>query len=285
MVVLAIAVLVTWMTPAPAPVASGGPPVTMDPRVVAAELVPLAPELTQASAEMLARAMPGSSGPPLAEMGLLFATRGFDRMERADLLELGALLDELYATLPPPDRDWMRGYMHSMRDGTLTKEASVRGRQLLTQAVNLLPPERRARLQTLIEKATRAAVDARRIAENRTPPPATPVAAPMVGFQPQPPNSPGPEPAGLTPSQRPSPAKDEAYWRGRMKEARDKVAKLKEKVDELDRITQQDLVSTSKWVAELGKAREELAAAERAIGDLEEEGRRAGALPGWLREQ
>jgi hypothetical protein len=69
-----------------------------------------------------------------------------------------------------------------------------------------------------------------------------------------------------------------------MKDAREKVARLKKEVDELDRITRQNLGATSKRAAELAKAREELAAAERAIPEIEEEARRAGALPGWLRE-
>jgi hypothetical protein len=286
MVVLAIAVVATWMGGGTAPIAppaSGRPVPSVDPRVVANELIGLAPELTPASAEMLARAMPGASGPPLAEMGLLFASRGFDLMERGELLELGQLVDEVYATLPPPDRDWMGEYMRLLRDGSLTKEASARGRQLLTQGVGLLPAERRARLQVLIEKAIGAALEARRKAEGRTPPP-TLVAGPWPAFVPQPPNSPGAEQGGVVPSPSSSPARDEAYWRKRMKEARDKVASLKQQVDELDRITKQNLGSTSKWLGELGKAREELTAAERAIGDLEEEARRAGALPGWLRD-
>ena len=174
--VLAIAAVAIWATsggPAPAAVlpASGPPVPGVDPRVVATELVGLAPELTPASAEMLAVAMPGASGPPLAEMGLLFASRGFDLMERKELLELGQLFDEVYATLPPPDREWMNEYMRMLRDGNLTKEAGVRGRELLTQGVKLLPPERRARLQALLEKAIAAALEARRKAQNRTPPP------------------------------------------------------------------------------------------------------------------
>jgi hypothetical protein len=288
--VLALAGVAAWMgwgkiAPAAALPASGPPIPSADPRVVAAELVGLAPELTQAGAEMLARAMPGASGPTLAEMGLLFASRGFDLMERKELLELGQLFEEVYATLPPPDRSWMNEYMRLLRDGSLTKEASVRGRELLTQGVNLLPPERRGRLQALMEKAIGAALEARRRAEGRTPPPSV-VAGPWPAFNPQPPNSPGGQQTGAAPgrSPSPSPAHDEAYWRGRMKEAREKVDGLKEKVDELDRLTKQNLGSTSKWLDELTRARQELAAAERAIGDIEEEARKEGALPGWFRE-
>jgi hypothetical protein len=178
----------------------------------------------------------------------------------------------------------MGEYMRRLREGGVTAEDSMRGRRLLTQGVNLLAPERRARLQLLMEKAIGAAVEARRRDAGRTPPP-TPATVnwPTVAFQP--PNSPAPDPAGVAPSGSPSPgARDEAYWRARMKDAREKAAALGKQVDELERITRQNLGATSRRAAELAKAREELVAAERAIADIEEEGRRAGALPGWFRE-
>lgn len=285
---LAVAAVVTWnASRGPAPEAAlppSGPPIpSVDPHVAATELVGLAPELTLVSAEMLARAMPGASGAPLSEMGLLFASRGFDLMERADLLELGALFNEMLAALPPGDREWMGEYMRTMREGGVTAEDSVRGRRLLTQGVSLLAPERRARLQALMEKAIAAAAEARQREAGRTPPP-TPanVNWPAAAFQP--PNSPAAVPAGVAPSGSPPPVRDEAYWRKRMQEAREKAAALTRTVDELERITRQNLGATSKRAAELAKAREELAASERAITDIEEEGRRAGALPGWFRE-
>jgi hypothetical protein len=299
--VLAVAAVSTWMSgrgPAPAPAgaalpAAAPPAPTPDPRVVAAELVGLAPELTPASAEMLAREVPGASGSMLAEMGLLFASRGFDLMPREELLELGRLYEEVYATLPPADRDWMGQYMRSVRDGSLTAESSVRGRQLLTQGVNLLAPERRLRLQALVEKAIRSGIEARRKAEGRTPPEATPAAGPMQPFQPPPPNSLAPD-TGMVPGPSPSASgppgpRDEAYWRKRMEEARAKVARLKQQVDVLDRIARQNTGSSSQAVQQqrveqITKLRGELGAAEKALVDLEEEARRAGALPGWLRE-
>jgi len=297
--VLAIAAVSTWRTPsglphggpsgAPAALPAGAPPVpAVDPRVVARELVTLAPELTLASAEMLAREFPGPSGQGLAEMGLLFASSGFDLMERAELLEMGQLFEEVYATLPPPDRDWMGEYMRMLREGSLSAGASVRGRQLLTQGVNLMPAERRVRLQALIEKAIGAALEARRKAKGRTPAPATPLPAPMQPHVPMPPNSPPAEPAGIVPSASATPAQGEAYWRSRMKEARARVAQLKQQVEKLDTIVRQNSGSTSlaqkSRIEQLTQMREELAAAERAIGEIEDQARKAGALPGWLRE-
>ena len=290
-IVLAIAAVATWRTPsAPPPGAPMAPAPSVDPQVAARELVALAPELTPASAEMLVREFPGPPSPGLAEMGLLFASSGFDLMEREELQEMRQLFEEVYATLPPADRAWMGDYMRMLREGSLTEEASARGRRLLTQGVNLMPAERRARLQALIEKAIGAALDARRKAKGKTPPSATPAAAPLVPHVGMPPNSPLPEPAGIAPTASPSGpvVKDEAYWRSRMKEAREKAAKLKQQVEELDTAARQYSGSTTiaqrSRLERLAKLREELAAAEKAIGDTEEEARRAGALPGWLRE-
>jgi hypothetical protein len=223
-------------------------------------------------------------------MGLIFASSGFDLMEVAELRELRQLFEEMYAPLPPADRQWMGEYTRMLREGNLSPEDSARGRQLLTQGVTLMPAERRARLQALIEKAIAAALEARRKAKGKAPPLATPAAAPLVPQVGMPPNSPPPEPAGITPSSSPSaPAvKDEAYWRQRMKEARERVARLKQEVQRLEAAVNQDPGSTTLAAqsrrVQLTKAREDLAAAERAIGDLEEEARKAGALPGWLRE-
>jgi hypothetical protein len=294
--VLALAAVTSWLSRGREPAAvtvpaSPSPVPAVDLKAAAAELAVAAPELTPASAEMVAGAAPGASGPVLAEMGLLYATRGFDLLDRAELLEMGQLFDEVYATLPPPDRDWMGQYMRHLREGSLEPEASVRGRRLLTQGVSLLAPERRARLQALVEKSIRAALEARRKAQGRTPAPEPAAAAPFQPFAPMPPNSPPADPAGIVPS-TPSPGglpvKDEDYWRSRMKEARARVARLRQRVKALDKDVRQTAGSTSlaqrSRVEELARLRAELAAEERAIGEIEEEARKAGALPGWLRE-
>jgi hypothetical protein len=296
--VLAIAAIVTWRTGAPpsapsaAPIAlpGGGPVPSIDPQVVARELAALAPELTPASAEMLAREFPGPPSQSLAEMGLVFASSGADLLEREEVREMGRLFEEVYAQLPPADRAWMAEYMRMVREGNLTPEAGNRGRQLLTQGVTLMPAERRQRLQALIEKSIRASLEARRLAKGKTPPSATPAAAPLVPHNPMPPNSPQPEQAGIVPSSSPSApvVKDEAYWRGRMKEARQLVARLKKEVEQLETAVNQNVGSTTLGAqsrrVELTKRREDLALAERSIGEIEEEARKAGALPGWLRE-
>jgi hypothetical protein len=209
-------------------------------------------------------------------------------MERPELMEMRQLFDEVYAPLPPADREWMGEYMRMLREGNLTAEAGARGRDLLTQGVNLMPAERRARLQALIEKAIGGALEARQKAKGRTPAPETPVPAEAKPHAMMPPNSPPPEPAGIVPSASPAPVKDEAYWRSRMKEAREKVARLKREVEGLDTVVRQNSGSTTlaqrSRIERLTRVREELAAAERAIGEAEEEARKAGALPGWLRE-
>jgi hypothetical protein len=87
----------------------------------------------------------------------------------------------------------------------------------------------------------------------------------------------------------------EQYWRDRAAAARAEVARLEEVVKELEKLY---LVNGESYVDESGqtvvrdlahlreivaKANQELAAAKQAVGDLEDEARRKGALPGWLR--
>jgi hypothetical protein len=262
-------------------------PPTPDPKVVVADLARLAPELTPAGAEMLAREMPQASGSDLAEISWLTATRGFTLLEREQLRELGPLIEEVYATLPPEDQAWMVQYMRDVRDGSLGPEDSLRGRRLLTDGVNRLAPESRQRLQALVEKAIRGAIEAQRIAKSRTPPPPTPSLAPPQGFQPQPPNTPPPEPA-LAPRSSPSPpTRGEAYWRERMRDARAKVTRLKKELADLEKAAAREATAGAdpkKRLERLAQTRVELAEAERAITEIEEEARKAGALPGWLRE-
>ena len=178
-------------------------------------------------------------------------------------------------------------YMRDVREGNLGSEDSLRGRRLLTEAVNRIPPERRQRLQSLVERALRSAVEARRSAKNRTPPPPTPPLAPPGAFQPMPPNTPAPEPA-LAPKSSPSPpTKGEAYWRERMRDARAKVTRLRKEVTDLEKAAAREATAGAdpkKRLDRLAQMRVELTEAERAVTEIEEEARKAGALPGWLRE-
>ncbi|HZI67222.1 MAG TPA: hypothetical protein VFF17_11705 [Thermoanaerobaculia bacterium] len=93
----------------------------------------------------------------------------------------------------------------------------------------------------------------------------------------------------------------EAYWRGEARRVRERVAELREAITRLEADTKRleadyyawddgayrDKVIKPSW----DKAREELAtarlalpAAEREVTELPDRARRAGALPGWLRE-
>ena len=131
---------------------------TPDAQAVAAELMQLAPELTPIAARMLMREVPSATGHGLAEIGWLMATRGFDGMERDDLRDLRALIDEVYAPLAPEDQAWMAGYLNLLREGGLSREDGERGRRLFTEGVNKLAPERRQRLQALVENARKNGV-------------------------------------------------------------------------------------------------------------------------------
>jgi hypothetical protein len=294
-------------------------PPAADPQAVMAELVQLAPEFTPGSAQMLVKTAPNMSGHGLAEIGWLTATRGFDDMDRQDLRELGALLEEVNAPLPPEDHAFMARYLNAVRDGSLSREDGERGRSLFTDGVNKLAPERRTRLQALVEKAIRAGVAARQRAEGGTQealmapeaavpstgasegapaPDGSPAAGASPGASGAPPAAPAegsaspaaapPAAAAAAPAASPGPEeRGEGYWRARMQAARARVARLRNQLADLEKAAAGDAVTGAgqkRRLDDLARLRAELAEAERAVGDLEEEARAAGALPGWLRE-
>ena len=100
-----------------------------------------------------------------------------------------------------------------------------------------------------------------------------------------------------------APAKDEAYWRGQ-REAREKaieaaegqIKAVEQRIGELatdrnpnagdimdpDRLKKRDAELRQK-ADELERAKDALAAARQQLADLDEEARRAGVPPGWVR--
>ena len=106
--------------------------------------------------------------------------------------------------------------------------------------------------------------------------------------------------AAATPVTSPG-APNEAEWRQRARDARARVEGGKQRVDQLEAETKKlendfyswddgnyrDGVIKPAWdkkKEELEAARKELAAAEADLAELPDKARRAGALPGWLRE-
>ena len=95
------------------------------------------------------------------------------------------------------------------------------------------------------------------------------------------------------------PAKDEAYWRGRITAAREDVRRneafkeaLQSRINGLtaDFTARDDPYQRAKIaddrqkaLAELARVSEDIEKSKKLIGDIEEEARRAGVPPGWLR--
>lgn len=87
----------------------------------------------------------------------------------------------------------------------------------------------------------------------------------------------------------------EQYWRARFAEARDRVENVRARNDQFQRMIRlgqpahydangrRVIYSIHQMKAMADAAAAELASAEAALENLLEEGRRAGALPGWLR--
>jgi hypothetical protein len=96
-----------------------------------------------------------------------------------------------------------------------------------------------------------------------------------------------------------SPTKNEAYWRDRMNSARSNLQRsqmfasaLQSQINGLttDFVSRDDPAQRAvieqnrlKAMAELEKVQREIAAANKAISDIEDEARKAGAPAGWLR--
>jgi hypothetical protein len=120
---------------------------------------------------------------------------------------------------------------------------------------------------------------------------------------------PAPAPASTTPAASASdadpapkskePAKDQAYWSNRMKGLQTQLdrdqtllAALESRVNALntdfvsrDDPAQRGVIESNrkKALAEQASMKQQVDADKKAIADLEEEARRAGAPPGWLR--
>jgi hypothetical protein len=99
----------------------------------------------------------------------------------------------------------------------------------------------------------------------------------------------------------PDPTQTEEYWRGRKQEADSRVRDAQSRVEQLqseintltqafyaegDGVAQRPLIETERIerIKELEAAKQELESARAASEGLEDEARRAGALPGWLRD-
>jgi hypothetical protein len=98
---------------------------------------------------------------------------------------------------------------------------------------------------------------------------------------------------------KPAPAKDEKYWRQRMTDAREAADRDRTLADAVqsrinalttdfvnrDDPSQRAVIARDREraLAELERLKKQIIADQKAITDLEEEARRAGVPPGWLR--
>ena len=105
--------------------------------------------------------------------------------------------------------------------------------------------------------------------------------------------------APAAPAAPATPQRDQAYWSGRITEARSQLERsrtfataLQNRIDALmtDFINRDNPVERAgieqeriKALAELDRVRKDIEAQTKAIADIEDEARRAGVPPGWLR--
>jgi hypothetical protein len=126
---------------------------------------------------------------------------------------------------------------------------------------------------------------------------AAPTPAPGAATAPAPSDTPAG--AAAAPAGPAGPARDQAYWRGRMTAAREQLdrsqtfaAALQSRIDALtlDFVNRDDPAQRSvveqnrlKALAELERVQREIAAQTKAITAIEDEARKAGVPAGWLR--
>jgi hypothetical protein len=100
-------------------------------------------------------------------------------------------------------------------------------------------------------------------------------------------------------TEEPGETKDEAYWRGRMAQARSALERLRIFNDALqsrlnalatDIVNRDDPAQRSQLelerqraIAEMDRVKKEMADQTKVIADIEEDARKAGVPPGWLR--
>lgn len=89
--------------------------------------------------------------------GQSLVSRGIVSLSAAESRELGTLMQAVYAALPARDRARLGAYLDKLRNDSLTRPEEDREMSVVMKTgVAKLSKERRARLQTLFEKAARA---------------------------------------------------------------------------------------------------------------------------------
>lgn len=144
-----------------------------------------------------------------------------------------------------------------------------------------------------------------RIPSTRPTPRPTPSVAPSAAPSGSPSGRPSAAPSAAAVPSPPAagPEGSEAYWRARARDRRDAVSSAERQVAELEarvNALRNDLAPTNamqanreqnrqaalgRAIADLEQAQASVIRARQALDDLEDEARRKGALPGWLRER
>jgi gas vesicle protein len=148
------------------------------------------------------------------------------------------------------------------------------------------------------EARRRAAAKPGKVYTNGDLPPAEAV-APATPAQPAPPPAPQAAAQPKPEEKAEEPKKDEAHWRGRANQLRDSLERaktfqeaLQTRINSLsndfasrDDPAQRGVVAADrqKALAELERVKKEIADLQKQLSDLEDEARRAGVPPGWLR--
>jgi hypothetical protein len=180
----------------------------------------------------------------------------------------------------------MRLYISAVIIATL----AIAGSPAVVRAQSLADVARKEQERRKNAKPAAKVLTNKDLGSGATPPPAPPAeAAKPAETTTKPAEPPKPE----------EPAKDQAYWSGRMKELRTQLDRdqtfaeaLQSRINSLsadfvnrDDPAQRGVIERDrqKAVSELARVSKSIEDGKKAIADLEEEARKAGAPPGWLR--
>lgn len=116
------------------------------------------PQMTRRAIELVVARRPDADTTTLFREGLAAASVGFQRLDPAQVRDMGEINRALYAQMPAADSAWMEDYVRRVRAVQPTSaDEDARAMRAMAAAVGRLPEASRARLRAILENAVSSA--------------------------------------------------------------------------------------------------------------------------------
>jgi hypothetical protein len=116
------------------------------------------PQMTRRAIELVVARRPDADAATLFREGLAAASVGFQRLDPAQVRDMGEINRALYAQMPAADSAWMEDYVRRVRAVQPTSaDEDARAMRAMAAAVGRLPEAARARLRVILENAVASA--------------------------------------------------------------------------------------------------------------------------------